>query len=131
MNNNEISIADFKKIRRKKSNQTNATTLAIIGYLNTSKCWAWRNNTIGVFDPVKKVFRRNKHSLRGAADIIGLTQKGQFLSVELKTGKDKMSIHQEYFREQITNHGGIYLCVKDFDDFLKQFSQHSCNKNPF
>jgi len=101
---------------------TNLTTRNILSVLIQSRCFVWRNNTTGIYDTQKKVFRTNKIALKGVADIIGITQRGQFIAIEIKTGKyEKLNPNQEYFKEQIINHGGIYMMVRDTDDFIKQF----------
>lgn len=103
---------------------TNSTTTAILLYLNSIGHFVWRNNTTGVYDPTKKIFRKPKGQLNGVADIIGMTNLGQFLSIEVKTGKDKQSESQVNFQQLVYNHNGIYLCVKTFDDFLAKFNKY-------
>ena len=103
--------------------RTNQTTANIIKFLNYSNYFVWRNNTTGVWDPVKKVFRTNKTALKGVADIVGLRYDSTFIAVEIKTGRDKLSSDQETFKCNIENHNGIYIIAKDFDDFMKQFKE--------
>ena len=98
---------------------SNNLTSAIVTYLNYNGCFVWRNNTIGVYDPTKKIFRKNKNQLNGIADIVGVLPNSNFLAVEVKIGKDKLSEAQEEFRRKLTLNGGIYIIAKNFDDFVK------------
>ena len=106
---------------------TNALTTSIIRYLNASGYKVWRNNTSGVFDPVRKVFRRNPALLKGVPDIIGYRKpdKSHFfpipIFVEVKTGRDKLSPHQQIFAEDAIKHRCIYMCVRTWDEFEKRF----------
>jgi hypothetical protein len=46
---------------------------------------------------------------------------GQFVAIEVKIGRDSQSEAQKYYAECVTKAGGVYMIVKDFDDFLKQW----------
>ena len=97
---------------------TNSLTTAIINYLNASHHFAWRNNTTGVYDPTKKIFRKH-HGLKGIADILGIHRDtGKIICIEVKTGKDKMSEWQKSFQSEINNRGGIYIIAKKLDDVI-------------
>jgi len=121
----------LKPCSQKKSmkSPTNALTANIIRFLNASGYKVWRNNTSGVFDPVRKVFRRNPALLKGVPDIIGYRKpdKSHFfpipIFVEVKTGRDKLSPHQQIFAEDAIKHRCIYMCVKTFDEFEKRFKE--------
>lgn len=106
----------------KTKTTTNSTTGAILLYLNSMGHFVWRNNTTGVYDPVKKLFRKPKGQLNGVADIIGMSSDGRFLSVEIKTGRDKQSDSQLHFEDLVNSHNGIYIVAKNFDDFLIEFN---------
>lgn len=76
----------------------------------------WRQNNGGVYDPVKKVYRRNS-STPGIPDIIGYKDNGAtFVGVEIKVGKDKLSPAQVDFANGLQKSGGWYWVVKTFDD---------------
>jgi hypothetical protein len=100
---------------------TNSTTQAIIKYLNLNNYFVWRNNTMGVYDPKKKIYRKNPSQLNGIADIIGIKWDGTFIAIEIKTGADRLSEAQKHFLGEIEAHNGIQMVVKDFDDFMVQF----------
>ena len=47
---------------------------------------AWKNESVGVYDPVKKTFRRshNPYRIRGVPDILGW-YRDRFFGIEVKT----------------------------------------------
>lgn len=100
--------------------QTNDTTRAILKFLFDKKIFAWRENTTGIplpdgtFRPAAKT---------GKPDImIILPPAGRFLAVEVKTGRDRLRPEQEGFLHNVRLMGGLAMVVKDFPDFLQQFS---------
>lgn len=118
-----------KKI--KKISQTNETTREILNFLFGIGVFAWRNNTMGI--PIRRAgviigFRPTGKT--GVGDIIGVCPSkrgGLFLSIEVKTGKDRLSDAQAGFFETVNKLGGIALVVKDYEDFLKQWNKICLN----
>lgn len=101
--------------------ETNSITNAIISFLNLNRHFVWRNNNGGIFDPTRKTFR-SFHSIKGAPDITGLTPDGYFIGIEVKGTKgDKQRAEQKEFQINIERRKGIYLLVRSFDDFYKQY----------
>lgn len=83
--------------------------------------YVWRQNTIGVFDVEKKVFRKNKNTKKGVSDIIGFHKlTAKFIAVEIKIGNDKLSLHQSIFLKDVEKANGTALVVRSFDDYLEQ-----------
>ncbi len=104
--------------------RTNALTNAIVDYLNLNGCFAWRSNNVGVFDPVKKVFRKNPRQLNGVADILGIVKSSGIMIVcEVKTGKDELSPDQIKFLNNIFRARGIRIVARNLDGFIKDFQQ--------
>jgi len=62
---------------------------AILAYLNFSGILAWKNQTVGIYDPVKKIYRksRNIYHISGVSDILGVLPDGIFLAIEVKVEK--------------------------------------------
>jgi len=56
-------------------------------------------------------------STKGTADI-SATIKGRSIKIEIKWGKDIQSNNQKDYQNSIENSGGIYIIVKNFDDFV-------------
>ena len=54
---------------------------------------------------------------KGVPDILGI-YKGQFLGIEVKTEKGKVSPEQEAFLENIRKHGGIGFVARSIDDVI-------------
>ena len=57
----------------------------ILTYLANKKIMAWKNQSTGIFDPRKGVYRksRNVHHINGVSDILGIID-GKFLAIEVK-----------------------------------------------
>ena len=99
--------------------KTNETTLKILNWFFEHKIFAWRQNTGGMYDPVKRIYRASNKV--GITDIIAiLPPHGQFLGIEVKTGKDKLRLEQAGFIKNIFSMGGEVLVVKNLDDFFNQ-----------
>lgn len=105
----------------KRQSPTNKTTGSILKYLNTAGHCAFRNNTTGMFDPSKGIYRRGPKSAIGTGDILCCLKGGQWLEIEVKTGRDTLSEAQIDRHDKIRDIGGIVLVVSSFDDFLAQF----------
>jgi hypothetical protein len=56
-------------------------------------------------------------STSGSADI-SATIKGRSVKIEIKYGKDIQSDAQKKYQESIERAGGIYLIVRNFDEFI-------------
>ena len=55
---------------------------------------------------------------RGSADLSAtLAPHGRALKVEVKVGRDRQRDEQKTYQAQIEATGGIYLIVRDFDEF--------------
>lgn len=109
------------KTKRMKLPPTSANNLTkqAIRILDLKGYNCWRQNNGGIFDPTKKVFRANS-STPGISDIIGYHRRtGQFLAVEIKSGKDKLTDEQKLFLENVEKAGGLALVIRTTDDILK------------
>lgn len=100
--------------------KTNDLTKHVIYLLIMSGYHAWRANNGAVFDPVKKVFRRNVSLTKGIPDVLAFhKQTGKFLCVEIKTGRDKLSPEQTDFLETARKAACIALEVREINDLIK------------
>lgn len=99
----------------------NALTKAAIHYFSAKGFECWRQNSAGLYDPIKKVFRSNSVK-KGVSDIIGFHKlNGQFIAVEIKVGKDKLSPEQSEFLRQVEKAGGVAIVVKSINDLENFF----------
>lgn len=122
---------DIEQIGKKKGvvkrdtpkTSTNNLTKQVIKTLWMLGWQAWRNNNGGVWDPTKKVFRANS-VLKGVSDIIGFNKKtGQFIAVEIKTGRDKLSVEQKLFLDTLNESGGVGIEVRSIDDLIEKIKE--------
>lgn len=103
-----------------KPTSANALTQEAIRVLTLKGYVVWRNNNGAVWDPKKKVFRKNKSSLLGVPDILGYHKgTGVILAAEVKSGKDTVSKDQERFLASVKASGGIALVIRSSDDLVK------------
>ena len=106
------------KKHSKKGLSANKITNSVLDYLNSTGFMAWRNNTMAVYDSKKQCYRRF-NGLRGVGDILGIHKEtGTFLSVEIKAGKDKLSVYQKKFIEDIEKHNGLACEVRQISDLI-------------
>lgn len=99
--------------------KANDLTQSIVDTLNLCGAFAWRNNSTGIYDPVKKIFRKNPKTLKGVSDILGiLSPTGRVIAIEVKIGRDKLSPDQKHYIETVNKKGGIAFVVKTYDGFI-------------
>lgn len=91
---------------------------------NGFECWRQNNNA--VYDAKIKGYRSNS-VYKGVSDIMGYHKtNGKILAIEIKTGKDKLIIHQEFFINSIKKAGGYVAEIRSIDD-LDLFLKNSKN----
>lgn len=80
----------------------------------------WKNNSVGIFDPTKKIFRKskNKYAVNGVADIIGCID-GKFVSFEVKSEAGKQLPDQKEFQKNIEHAHGKYAVVKSINEVIQ------------
>ena len=78
----------------------------------------WVNDSVGIFDPVKKVYRSNKDPFRikGVSDLIGILPDGKFLAIEVKTPTGRVSVEQTAFIQKINSSGGLAFIARSLED---------------
>ena len=122
----QMSVSQFKDrvIKQHFKASANAVTIAIINHLRTLGHFVYRTNNVGVWDANKGVRRKlSAGSIKGVPDITGVSKSGQFIGIEVKTDKDKMSEFQLTFQDETNKRGGIYLIAKSFDNFFQQWNE--------
>lgn len=108
-----------------KQESANRITANIIRLINMQPgCAAWRINNVGVWDAAKQVYRAG-NTQKGIADIAAII-RGRALWVEVKAGKDKTSLHQNIFRQEVERAGGLYFEARSTDSFIQFLEQ--CTK---
>jgi hypothetical protein len=131
------SVPDFAIPATKyKDDSANALTRCVIDFLTYSGFQAERINTMGKrIDNRKQVEtvagKREIGSVswikgtgtKGSADISAVI-KGRAVKIEIKYGKDRQSADQKVYQQAIENAGGVYVIVKDFDEFIEWFNTY-------
>lgn len=108
--------------RQSKSQPEGKIVAAVLRYLHDRGIYAWRNNSVGVFDPVRKVFRKNKAVKRGVSDILAL-HHGKFIAIEIKTKTGKLSAEQAEFLSDVNQRGGLAFCARSVADVEAAFAK--------
>ncbi len=105
-------------MKQKKISPANQLAKIVILKCNAAGMYVWRNNTVGVFDPVKKIYRQNV-THRGVGDVIGVTKDGRHIEFEIKIGRDSQNEFQIAHEKEIVKRNGLYFVVKDESDVDK------------
>jgi len=95
----------------------------ICSWLTRHKALFFVHDSVGIFDPTRKVYRTNKspYRIKGVADIIGIW-KERPLAIEVKSGKGRLSLEQKSFLSAWGAAGGIGIAawsVEDVQNVLK------------
>ena len=82
----------------------------ICAWLRFHGALVWVHDSVGIWDPTKKTFRRNVDPYRrkGVSDILGIW-KGKFVAIEVKIKGRYATKEQEEFIEDVNKSGGIGL----------------------
>lgn len=104
-----------------KPETANRITANIILVVNlTPQAVAYRINNVGVWDAAKGIHRAG-NTEKGLPDVWAC-YKGRFVVIEVKAGKDKLSIDQEKRKFEILKAGGVWFTAHSTDGFLAFWS---------
>lgn len=93
---------------------TDLLNTVLIELSRSGKAIAWRNEVgIGLTIDGQRTI---KYGLKGSSDILGITNKGKFLAVEIKIGNDKLRKDQENFKAMIEKNNGLHFIIRCQDD---------------
>ena len=97
----------------------------IFNFLRELGVLAFKHDSVGIFDPVKKVYRksRNTNRVAGVADIIGIINLRPF-AIEVKSATGKLTKEQRLFLVWFQNHGGIAFVARSAKDVRAEFAKH-------
>lgn len=97
----------------------------ILSFLKRNGIFAWKNESVGIYDAKKGVFRRKNsiHRIVGTSDILGIFYQ-RFLAIEVKSKTGKLSDAQCAFLEAVKNNGGIAFVARSVDDVIDAFEFH-------
>ena len=94
---------------------------SVIQYLTIKHIFHYRQNSGAIVTERKgkKGFYRFT-SMNGLPDIV-CVYRGQYVGLEMKSNKGKLSENQIMFREKLEQAGGKYIEVRDLDTIIKLF----------
>lgn len=107
---------------------------AILEYLSYKPGFFWKNQSVGVYDPQKKVFRKawGKHQINGVSDILGVLPCGTFVAIEVKTSKGRLTDNQKHFISIILDNNAIAFVarsIKDVEEHLNDYWRKNADCN--
>lgn len=104
--------------------KTTDFTTAAISLLNMTGHKVWRNNNGAVYSEKFKCFLKNPAKKLGVPDIIGYRKNdGKAIWVEIKTGKDRLSVEQAYFLDEAKKNGCLTAVTGSIADLQLQMKQ--------
>lgn len=97
----------------------------ILRWLSISGIFAWKNQSVGIYDPIKKIYRRsnNPYHIKGVSDILGILPDGRFLAIEVKSKTGKPSPEQVRFIKTINESGGLAFVAKSLEDAQEEIKK--------
>lgn len=109
----------------------NALTKCILRWLELHSHKAWRQGSEGRYRPGKQftdVIGRVRQmkgqwlpgSNKGHADINAIIN-GKFAAIEVKVGRDKQSLAQKLYQQEVESSGGVYYVARDFEQFMQWY----------
>ena len=98
---------------------TNSLTRCIAAFMKLKGHYIVRINTQGQMRGNTRTYSTTQ---KGTSDLHGIVN-GIHLSVELKMKRDTQSKDQEETQRQVEKAGGIYLLIRDFEQFYKFYCE--------
>lgn len=103
----------------------------ILGFLRTIGVYCWINDSVGIWDPTKKIYRKRNspYHVKGVSDILGIipyfgdsqqATLGRFLAIEVKSEKGVVSPEQRQFLAKINEEGGIAFVTRSLENCIEQ-----------
>ena len=106
----------------------------IFNFLASLDIFAWNNQSVGIFDPTRKIFlkQNSPYSIKGTSDIFGF-YLGKFFAIEVKAHNGVVSKEQKAFIEKVKKCGNfatVAYSVNDVKDLLAQIQVATALKTP-
>ena len=93
-----------------------------IDYLELKGCVVVKINNVGIKKPDGSYIPPRQ---KGISDLICCTKSGNFLAVEVKCGKNKLTLPQTTFLHQINRTGAYGLVVWSLDELIKDCEENN------
>ena len=94
--------------------RANELTNNIIDFIYRQGGYAWRASSVGIFDQSRGLYRTA--AKKGVSDILAC-RNGRLIAIEVKIGKDRLSLEQEGFLKNIEHAGGLSVVATSLDSF--------------
>jgi len=104
-----------------RDDSANNLTKCITTYLRLQGAFVSRLNNQGVYDRKLNRYRPGTNR-KGLPDILA-TYQGKSLFIEVKHGRDRMSIDQAKVMQEQTACGGLYFVASNFEQFKIWFDK--------
>tara|TARA_Y100001938_G_scaffold147366_2_gene228388 strand:- start:310 stop:651 length:342 start_codon:yes stop_codon:yes gene_type:complete len=96
---------------------------AILDYLSFCRGTYWKNNSVGVYDSVKKSYRRpSRYHRNGVSDICGVLPCGTAVFIEVKTPKGRLSENQKKFLKDMQDNNALAFVARSVDDVRERLN---------
>lgn len=94
---------------------------SILEYLAWRKIMSWKNQSLGVYDSKKQIYRKNRNPFHknGVSDIIGI-YKNRPLFIEVKRKGGKATPDQISFLTEAAKNGAISIVAYSVEDVSKE-----------
>ena len=81
----------------------------IFSFLKSLGIFCYKTDSVGIFDPTKRIYRSNKnpHRIKGVSDVIGILPGGKFFAIEVKRQNTDRTNIQIRVMSQIEAAGGV------------------------
>lgn len=100
----------------------------ILQYLERIGIYAWKNDSVGIFDPRTRKFRKatSRFKRRGISDILGVANdgSGRIIGIEVKRpGSNRVTPEQKEFIAHIQAAQGIAFVAHSVDEVRTALAQ--------
>lgn len=98
----------------------------ILCFLNEIGIFAWKNQSVGIYDERKKCYRRsnNRFHLRGVPDIISIMPNGRFLGIEVKSPTGRPTEDQLKFISKSNECGALCFIARSVEQTYDEIEKH-------
>lgn len=120
-------LSDDTPMPKKYTAPENAAKNEILQWLSMRQdCMCWPNDSTGIFDPIKKIYRKknSKFFRKGVSDILGIFNHGALIAIEVKSETGRLSPEQRIFLADITSRNGLALVARNYQDVELAFEEY-------
>ncbi|HEY8272144.1 MAG TPA: VRR-NUC domain-containing protein [Pseudobdellovibrionaceae bacterium] len=103
--------------------------LEIFNFLRGIGIFCFKHDSVGIFDPVKKIYRKssNPNRVAGVSDVLGIAPGGRFIAIEVKSEKGRLTDEQRKFIRMVQDNGGIAFVARSARGVALELSKYFPN----